>query len=261
VSNANRMTCNLLTIAATCALAAFFGVVAPGCTPPSGPLPDLPVPTILSGIARTPGVRRMQASGRIQAVSKKGTSNAGILLYYRYPDSVKMIIQVGFGTTVAELLFTGPHGLAYFPHQRQAYRIRAGAALTLEGAEFYPSVVTALLRPFDIGVIADSVELKINGADYILSSENAGGKRTWQISGRTFQLSGEKYEATGGTISWERTFHRIRNQIAPEDIIVRFGETETMLFLRRINVSPSWKRSPFRIKLPENVSIHELPDA
>ena len=230
-----------------------------GCAPGPGPLPPMASTDLLAELARTPGAGRIQASGLIQLNSPENNYNAGVLLFYREPDSVKMVIQAGFGTTLAEMLITGAEGLAYFPQQRQAFTLNAGSAIGIGSVNVYPSIVTSLLRPFTpaISEAVDSVGVVAQDGFYYLTHYAQGGTRVWKIDGRHRQLDTEEYATAEENIRWQRSFRVERRQLVPENIIVRFGGSTTTLFLRRIDVAPTWERSPFNIRLPEGVEVFD----
>ncbi len=223
--------------------------------PAPGPLPLATPRELVGALARTPRAQAFQASGVLQLVSRKGTHNAGVMLFFKAPDSVKMVIQMGLGTTAAEILITGAEGVAYFPQMRQAFTLDAGTAITVGDARVYPGVVTALLRPFDPQALGDSLHVHVSGDYYYLVSRDLAGDRTLKIEGRARRLDTEDYHSTDDTIDWSRSFRVERNQLVPENIIVTFAGATTTMFLRSINVAPRWERSPFSVRLPDNVML------
>ena len=232
----------------------------PGCVPMPGPLPQIEPDDLMARMTHTPGANTLQASGIIQLNSPESSYNANLLLFYRAPDSVKMVIQVGFGTTLAELLLTGATGVAYFPHQRQAFSLNAGSAIDIGSVTVYPSIVTSLLKPFEptISEIPDSIRVTGHTGFYYLTQYCQGSIRTWKVEGRSHCLDTEDFTTIEDNIQWQRSFRVIRRQLAPENIIVQFSGATTTLYLRRIDVSPNWDHSPFNIRLPDDVHILDL---
>jgi hypothetical protein len=224
-----------------------------GCVP-TGPLPVVPAGELLAGALSTPGARQVQASGTIQIASPDGVFNGGLLLFYRYPDSLKAMVQVGFGTTVAEIGFGGSHGIAYLPQQKEAYVLGVGSALVIGTTTAYPALLIDLMAPPE-AVRDNDGTLSVSSSEgrYYLQSESPAGSRTWRIQGRSRDLRAEDFVAAESDMEWHRSFTVRRNQRVPVNFTVRFGEMTMTVNLKRIDVSPNWSKSPFEVRLPEGL--------
>jgi hypothetical protein len=219
-----------------------------------GPLPMVPPGDLLSRVLATPGARAIQASGSIQVTSAEGVYTGGLLLYYREPDSIKVMVQVGFGTTIAEMVMTGATGIAYLPQQRQALRIDAGSALVIGSATVYPALLARLMEPVSANhLYRDSLELIVGPTSYYLRDVSPGGVRTWQIGGRSGDLQSEEFASAESTVKWHRAFAVQRNQRVPNYFSVQFGDAVMTVHLNRIDVAPQWRRTPFTVRLPEGM--------
>ncbi len=230
-----------------------LSLMAVGCAS-RGPLTWAPPGDLIATVMSTPSARTVQASGTIQVTSPEGVHSGGLLLFYKCPDSVKVLIQIGFGTTVAEVAMTNTDGIAYFPQQREAYVIDPGAALAIGTATVYPALLARLMSPVTAEDINDVTTTVVTGERYYyLRDESASGVRTWKINGRTRDLEGEDFDAAESTIRWSRSFAIHRNRRVPSFFSVTFGETIMTVHLNRIDVAPEWKSNPFSVRLPENL--------
>jgi hypothetical protein len=235
------------TVCVAVMLVASFGCV------PTGPLPVVPAGELLAGALSTPGARQIQASGTIQIASPDGVFNGGLLLLYRYPDSLKAMVQVGFGTTVAEIGFGGSHGIAYLPQQKEAYMLGVGSALVIGTTTAYPALLMDLMAPPE--AVRNSGTLSVSSSEgrYYLKSESPTGNRIWRIQGRSRDLRAEDFVAAESDMEWHRSFTVRRNQRVPVYFTVRFGEMTMTVNLKRIDVSPNWNKSPFEVRLPQDL--------
>ena len=239
------------------AFAVFLSVAAllPGCAPVPGPLPPVSPQELLYDVFSTPGANAVQARGDIQVSTPDGGYRGSILLFYRHPDSLKVLIQAGLGTTIAELALTGPNGIAYLPQQRQAFELTPGSALLVGNATMYPSLLTHLMNSVESEHFGDSVSVLIAGRSYYLRGDSPGGLRTWKINGRSRDLEAEDFISAEHTVEWHRTFKVIRDRRVPHHISVQLGDTKTVVTLTRIDVAPEWRGNPFRVRLPSDVEV------
>lgn len=238
----------------TLLLSAFMLTVV-GCAL-RGPLSWAPPGDLIATVMSTPSARTVQASGTIQVTSPDGVYSGGLLLFYKCPDSVKVLIQVGFGTTVAEVTMTNNDGIAYFPQQREAYAIEPGAALAIGTSTVYPALLARLMSPVTAEDFNDETTTVVTGERYYyLRDESASGVRTWKINGRTRDLESEDFVSAESTVRWNRSFAIHRNRRVPSFFTVTFGETIMTVHLNRIDVAPEWKSNPFGVRLPENLEL------
>jgi len=224
-----------------------------GCAP-LGPLPVVAPPELVAGVMSTPSAETVQASGSIQIMSPEGFYNAGLVMSYRAPDSLRALVQVGFGTTVAELALTGPTGVAYLPQTREAYLLDAESALMIGTSVVYPALLLRLMEPVSADdLTGDTLRVMSSGGSYYLRDEAPDGVRTWKISGRGRDLEGEDFTATGSTIEWHRSFTTQRARRVPSLLTVTFGESTMTVHLNRINIAPHWNTTPFVVRLPDGL--------
>ncbi len=243
------------TRGSTGALVAALATAMLGCTPAPGPLPPVSARELLRDVCSIPGAAGFQARGSIEVASPECGYAGGLLLFYRHPDSIRVVIQAGLGTTLAELALTGSTGIAYLPHQNQAFELTPASAFVVGNATMYPSLIMRLLGPVESERLGDSIVVSVAARSYLLRAESASGLRTWKIDGRTRRLESEDFTSTERNVEWHRTFEVERGVRAPKSISVRFGDTRTVISLTRIEVTPAWRGNEFRVPLPVDVEI------
>jgi len=226
-----------------------------GCAPlRRAPAPATPR-EILAALYSTPGATELQARGQIRVTSPDGGYTGSVLLYYRYPDSARFVIQAGFGATLAELALTGLTGLAYLPQQKQAFELTPGSAIVVGQAALYPSLVMRLLGPAESEPFADSLSLAVEGRSYVLRDSTPSGRRVWRVDGWSRQLQAEDFRSADNNVEWHREFKRSRNVRVPRMVFVRLGETKTVIDLTYVDAAPRWKGNEFRVRLPADVEV------
>lgn len=236
------------------------GALLSACVPAPGPLRPATPQELFTAILSTPSASAAQARGSIQVRSPGGGYSGSVLVFYRAPDSLKVLVQAGFGATLVDLAITGPNGVAYLPLQRQAFELTPASALVVGEAALYPSLLVRLLGPVEAEHFGDSVGVTISGSRYYLTGRSASAVRTWEINGRTRQLESEGFLSGEEDVEWRRGFTVIRNRRVPNSISLRLRETTTVISLTKINVAPEWTGGQFTVRLPPDVQPVRPPE-
>lgn len=237
------------------AMAAALLEVVSGCAPAPRPLELLAPSALLRHVYATPGATWLQARGKIQVTTADGGYSGGLLLFYRHPDSLRVVIQAGLGTTFAEVALTGQSGVAYLPHQEHAFALTPASAIIVGSTTMYPSLLARLLAPAESERFGDSLSVAIDGRDYFVRGASPSGVRTWQIDGRTLELEAEEFTAAEASLAWRRTFKLERNVRVPRTILVRLGDTTTAITLTHVDVAPRWRGNEFRVRVPPDIEV------
>lgn len=223
------------------------------CAAVRPPLQPVPAADLISGVLAMPSAHALQTLGSLRITSPEGSLNAAFVAFYRFPDSVKVQIQGGFGTTLAEIVLAGGRGIAYLPQQRQAFEIGEGSALVVGTAVIYPSLLLHLLKPVEAERLALDSDVSISGGKYVVSSARGSGNRTWRIAGRSRRLEAEQFESSDAGMSWDRSFGTVQGLRVPDSFSVRLGDTSMNATFSRIIVSCDWPNSPFVVRLPDGM--------
>ncbi len=225
--------------------------IVSACAPGLDPQPR-PARELVAVVLSTPGCESLQARGNLTISSPEGVFRGAVLMHYRYPDSLRVVVQIGLGSTVADIAMTGADGIAYLPQHRQALMLDAGSAIGLGSASVHPSLLMTLFRPAQASDMIDTrVAVPENGA-YVLRNESVVGVRTWRVSAE-LDLISEHFVDAQQTLAWHREFATRRGLRVPSAVSLSLGPTQTSVTLTRIDGSPRWERSPFHVRLPEGM--------
>ena len=231
-----------------------------GCMPPGVQSPPPPTEDLVREVLSVPSAHALRAYGTLRLSSPEGNFVASAVVFYSHPESLKVVVQGGFGTTVAEIALAGDRGVAYLPQQRQAFELREGSGLLLGTAVVYPSMLFHLLKPVDVERPGPDAVVGTEANSYVLASRTATGTRIWRISGRSRRLESEEYRAVENTTYWNRSFGLVNGTRVPKSFSVRLGDTSMSGEFTRIDLAPANRPGAFSVVLPPGVEPMPVPD-
>ncbi|HPC44630.1 MAG TPA: hypothetical protein PLJ50_05755 [Candidatus Latescibacteria bacterium] len=237
----------------------FLGAVFFGCAPTCVKTPPPPAGELIAEVLSVPGAHAIQAYGTLRVTSPEGNYSGSAVVFYSYPESVKVVLQGGFGTTFAEIALAGGKGIAYLPQQRQALELADGSCLLFGSVVVYPSMLLHLLKPVDAERLGQDAIISTECSQYVLASRTAAGTRIWRLSARAHRLEAEEFRSVENTMFWTRTFGAANGIRVPKSFSVRLGETTMSAEFTRINVSPVMRPNTFAVALPPGIEVMTVP--